>query len=171
MVLPFPLPADKIKSAEELAEIVAWRQASDERVVLTNGVFDLLHVGHLRYLTEARALGDALILAVNTDESVRGFKNHSRPVVSLAERMEMLAGLSVVDYVVPFGTRTPVPLIEQVRPLVYAKGGDYTLDTLPEAAVVAGYGGTVHILSLVAGRSTTNLIARVCAAYGPSSLK
>ncbi len=169
MALPFPLPQDKIKSAEALVGIVTARQAAGERIVLTNGVFDLLHVGHLRYLTEARALGDALILAVNTDESVRGFKGDLRPVVPLAERMEMLAGLSVVDYVVPFGTRTPVPLIELVRPLVYAKGGDYTLDTLPEAAIVAGYGGTVYILSLVAGRSTTNLIARVCAAYGPLS--
>ena len=165
MALLFPLPADKIVTAEELAEIVARRQNAGEKMVLTNGVFDLLHVGHARYLAEAWALGDALVVAVNSDESVRGFKDPLRPVVPLAERMELLAALASVDYVVPFGTRTPVPLIEQVRPLVYAKGGDYTLDDLPEAAVVLGYGGSVRILSLIAGRSTTNLIARVCAAY------
>ena len=169
MALPFPLPEDKLKNADELAEIVARRQSRGEKIVLTNGVFDLLHVGHARYLAEARALGDALVVAVNSDESVRGFKDPLRPVVPQAERMELLASLACVDYVVPFGTRTPVPLIEQVRPLIYAKGGDYTLDDLPEAPVVFGYGGSVQILSLVAGRSTTNLIARVCAAYCQTS--
>ena len=157
---------DKIKSAEELAEIVAARQARGERVVLTNGVFDLLHVGHARYLAEARALGDALVVAVNSDESVRGFKDPERPIVPQAERMELLASLACVDYTVGFETRTPVPLIELVRPLIYAKGGDYQTEDLPEAAVVQGYGGEVRILSLVAGRSSTNIIARVCAAYG-----
>lgn len=165
MALSFPSSADKIKSAEELSEIVAARQSAGEKIVLTNGVFDLLHVGHAQYLAEARALGDALIVAVNSDESVRGFKDPLRPVVPLAERMELLAALACVDYAVPFTTRTPVPLIEQVRPLVYAKGGDYALADLPEAAVVLGYGGSVQILSLIAGRSTTSLIARVCAAY------
>ncbi len=168
MALPFPSPADKIKDADELAGITAARQKSGEKIVLTNGVFDLLHVGHTRYLAEARALGDALIVAVNSDESVRGFKDPLRPVVPLAERMELLAALACVDYVVPFGTRTPVPLIEQVRPLVYAKGGDYALGDLPEAPVVFSYGGSVQILSLIAGRSTTTLIARVCAAYCPT---
>lgn len=165
MGLSFPLSEDKIVGAEKLAAIIAARQNSGEKIVLTNGVFDLLHVGHARYLAEARALGDALVVAVNSDESVRWFKDPLRPVVPQAERMELLASLSCVDYVVPFETRTPVPLIEQVRPLVYAKGGDYTLDDLPEAAVVLGYGGSVQILPFVAGRSTTNLIARVCAAY------
>ena len=165
MGLSFPLLEDKLKNADALAEIALRRQSAGEKMVLTNGVFDLLHVGHARYLAEARALGDALIVAVNSDESVRGFKDPLRPVVPLAERMELLAALACVDYVVPFTTRTPVPLIEQVRPLVYAKGGDYTLSDLPEAAVVLGYGGSVQILSLVAGRSTTALIARVCAAY------
>ena len=169
MALPFLSSADKIKSADALARIVSERQAAGERVVLTNGVFDLLHVGHTRYLAEARALGDALVIAVNSDESVRGFKDPLRPIVPLAERMEMLASLACVDYVVPFETRTPVPLIEQVRPAIYVKGGDYRVEDLPEAAVVLGYGGTVQILSLVAGRSTTNIIARVCAAYGPAN--
>ncbi len=166
MGLPFPSSAEKVVTAEQLAEITARRQAAGERLVFTNGVFDLLHVGHARYLAEARALGDALIVAVNADESVKSFKGDLRPVVPLAERMELLAALACVDYVVPFSTRTPVPLIEVVRPALYVKGGDYTEADLPEAAVVRGYGGGVQILSLVAGRSSTNLIARVCAAYG-----
>jgi len=166
VALPFPSSADKIKSIHSLAEIVSKRQAAGERVVLTNGVFDILHVGHARYLAEARALGDALIVAVNSDESVRGFKDPLRPIVPLAERMEMLASLACVDYVAAFETRTPVPLIDLVRPAIYVKGGDYAIADLPEAVVVRGYGGEVQILSLVAGRSTTNIIARICAAYG-----
>ena len=166
MASPCPSSADKIKTADELATLVARRQAAGERFVFTNGVFDLLHVGHARYLAEARALGDALIVAVNTDESVRGFKGDLRPIVPLDERMEMLASLACVDYVLPFGTRTPVPLIEAIRPALYVKGGDYSEAELPEAPVVRGYGGDVRILSLIAGRSTTNVIARVCAAYG-----
>ena len=165
MALPFPSSDDKIIRADVLAEIVARRQESGETVVLTNGVFDLLHVGHVRYLAEARALGDALVIAVNSDESVRGFKDPLRPIVPLAERMEMLAALACGDYVAAFETRTPVPLIEMVRPAIYVKGGDYRITDLPEAVVVQGYGGSVQILSLVAGRSTTNIIARVCAAY------
>jgi len=169
---PFPSAPkeinDKIKTPDELAGIVAARQAAGETVVLTNGVFDLLHVGHARYLAEARALGDALIIAVNADESVRGFKGDLRPIVPLEERMEMLASLACVDYVTPFATRTPVPLIEMLHPAVYVKGGDYREEDLPEAQVVRAYGGDVRLLSLVAGRSTTSIIARVCAAYaGP----
>jgi rfaE bifunctional protein nucleotidyltransferase chain/domain len=161
-----PSSLEKIKSAEELADLVARRQAKGEKIVFTNGVFDLLHVGHARYLAEARALGDALLIAVNTDESVRGFKGDLRPIVPLAERMEMLVALACVDYVTPFGTRTPAPLIAQIRPAVYVKGGDYREEDLPEAEVVRAYGGDVRILSLVPGRSSTNIIARVCAAYG-----
>ncbi len=160
---------NKVVGLDALAKTVARRQAAGERVVFTNGVFDLLHVGHARYLAEARALGDALIVAVNSDESVRGFKDPLRPIVPLAERMEMLASLACVDYVAAFETRTPVPLIEQVRPAIYVKGGDYREEDLPEAVVVRGYGGAVQILSLIAGRSTTNIIARVCAAYGQNS--
>jgi len=150
---------------DTLAEIVSRRQAAGGRLVFTNGVFDLLHVGHARYLAEARALGDALIVAVNTDASVRGLKGPLRPIVPEDERMEMLAALAAVDYVTPFGTQTPVPLLEQIRPSVYVKGGDYRIEDLPEAPVVLGYGGHVQILSLVAGRSSTDIIARIRAAY------
>jgi rfaE bifunctional protein nucleotidyltransferase chain/domain len=161
---------DKIKTAEELSAVVSARQEGGEKIVFTNGVFDILHIGHARYLAEARALGDGLIVAVNSDDSVRSFKGDLRPIVPLDERMEMLAALSCVDYVMPFSTRTPAPLIDLIHPAIYVKGGDYTESDLPEASVVRGYGGDVRILSLVAGRSSTNIIARVCAAYGGPAL-
>src|SRR5580700_10920480 len=101
----------KIMTPDAVAEVVARRQASGERAVFTNGVFDLLHVGHVRYLAEARALGDALIVAVNSDSSVRGFKGDLRPIVPEDERAELLAALLAVDYVMLFDTRTPAPLI------------------------------------------------------------
>ncbi len=151
---------------EELAQVVQARQARGDTIVFTNGVFDLLHVGHVRYLTEARALGDALVVAVNEDASVKGFKGDLRPIVPQQERAELLDALRVVDYVTLFGTRTPVPLIEQVRPDLYVKGGDYVADELPETPVVLGYGGRVQILSLIAGRSTTNIVDKIRAAYG-----
>jgi rfaE bifunctional protein nucleotidyltransferase chain/domain len=154
---------------QELARIVGERQEHGERIVFTNGVFDILHVGHARYLAEARALGDALLVAVNADSSVRQFKGDKRPIVPEAERMELIDALRVVDYVTLFDTRTPVPLIECVRPALYVKGGDYRVDDLPEAPVVRGYGGQVQILSLIMGRSTTNVIANICAAYAPQN--
>jgi len=150
---------------KELAQVVQERQARGETIVFTNGVFDLLHVGHVRYLAEARALGDALVVAVNEDASVKSFKGDLRPIVPEQERAELLDALRVVDYVTLFGTRTPVPLIEQVRPALYVKGGDYTAEALPETPVVRGYGGRVQILSLVAGRSTTNIVDKIRAAY------
>ncbi len=167
MALPFPSSADKHLLPAALADVVARRQKAGERIVFTNGVFDLLHVGHARYLAEARALGDALIVAVNTDVGVRGLKGDLRPIVPEEERAEMLAALAAVDYITLFGTQTPVPLLEQIKPAVYAKGGDYKIEDLPEAPVVRGYGGRVHILSLVGGRSTTDIIGRIRAAYCP----
>lgn len=164
--MPCPSSRDKIVAPDALAQIVAARQQKGEKIVFTNGVFDILHVGHARYLAEARALGDALVVAVNADSSVRSFKGDLRPIVPEAERMEMLGWLACVDYVIKFETRTPVPLLEQIRPALYVKGGDYREEDLPEASVVRGYGGDVKILSLIEGRSTTNIIARVCAAYG-----
>lgn len=163
------MSTDKIVSPDQLISIVRERQFQGESIVFTNGVFDLLHVGHVRYLEEARALGDALIVAVNSDRSVKSYKGDLRPIVPQDERAEMLAALHMVDYVVIFDTRTPVPLIEQVRPGIYAKGGDYSLEDLPETPVVVGYGGVVRILSLIAGKSSTNIIERICRAYGKSA--
>ncbi len=141
------------------------RQADGARVVFTNGVFDLLHRGHTELLAAARARGDLLIVGVNTDGSVRRLKGPTRPVNPLAERMAVLAALRSVDYVVPFheGEDTPQHLIAAIHPAVFVKGGDYTRDTLPEAALVEALGGVVEIIPYLPDHSTTRMIARTVA--------
>ncbi len=142
------------------------------RTVFTNGAFDLLHVGHLRYLRTARALGDLLIVGLNSDQSVRTYKDPRRPLVPEGERAELLAALDCVDYVVIFGETTASKLIEMLRPTIYVKGGDYAVEAgregkpLPELAAVAGYGGEVRIVPLVAGRSTSQIVQTILARYG-----
>lgn len=142
----------------------AWKadelRGQGKRIVFTNGVFDLLHVGHVRYLQDARALGDALFIGVNSDDSVRRLKGPTRPLNLEDERAELLAALSCVDAVSIFGEDTPHALIEVVRPHIHAKGGDYASpDVLPETPLVRSLGGEVVILPLTPGRSTTRLIA------------
>ena len=135
---------------------------SGRRLVFTNGVFDLLHAGHVRYLELARSLGDLLIVGMNTDAGVRRLgKGENRPINPLHDRMEVLVGLRAVDGVVPFDENTPEELIRVLRPEVHVKGGDYTLETLPEAAIVASYGGEVVIVPLLEGRSSTALLRRI----------
>ena len=146
--------------SERIEEYAAILRAAGLRVVFTNGCFDILHVGHVRYLAAARALGDVLILGLNSDASVRRLKGETRPVNSEADRAEVVGALKSVDAVVIFGEDTAEELIAKVRPAVYAKGGDYTRETLPEARIVESYGGEVAFIPLVAGKSTTNIIAR-----------
>jgi rfaE bifunctional protein nucleotidyltransferase chain/domain len=155
---PDKVPSMFIKNTSELADIVARRQSAGEKIVFTNGVFDLLHVGHVRYLRQARALGDALLIAVNSDESTKRLKGPTRPLVTEDERAEILDQLKCVDYVTLFSTDTPVPLIEIVRPAIYVKGGDYDIEKIPETAVVRSYGGEVAILGFTEGRSTSRLV-------------
>ncbi len=143
-----------------LVEELQARRARGERVVLTNGVFDLLHVGHLRYLRRARELGDVLVVGLNDDASVRALKP-GRPLVPEDERAELLAALEPVDYVVTFGERTADALLRALRPDVYAKGGDYGEDTLPEAVTARQVGAKIAILPLVAGHSTSDLLERI----------
>ena len=145
---------------ERLEEFAATLRAAGQRVVFTNGCFDILHAGHVRYLAAARVLGDVLILGLNSDASVRRLKGETRPVNSEEDRAEVVGALASVDYVVIFGEDTAEELIAKVQPAVYAKGGDYTLETLPEARIVEGYGGEVAFIPLVEGKSTTNIIAR-----------
>ena len=133
-------------------------RSQEKKIVFTNGCFDILHAGHVRYLTAAKKLGDILIVGLNTDESVRKLKGSSRPVNNEKDRAEVLLGLKAVDYVVLFGEQTAENLISEVKPDIYAKGGDYTLETLPEAKIVQSYGGKVEFIQLVAGKSTTNII-------------
>ena len=135
--------------------------ATGQRVVLTNGCFDVLHRGHTRYLNQAKQLGDILVVALNSDDSVRKLKGPDRPINSVADRAAVIAALSCVDYVTVFDTPTPIPLIEQLRPEIYAKGGDYTPEMLAETGAVEAYGGTVTILDYVAERSTTAMVQRI----------
>ena len=146
---------------ERIAEFAAALREGGARVAFTNGCFDILHAGHVRYLAAARALGDVLILGLNSDASVRRLKGETRPVNSEADRAEVVGALKSVDYVVIFGEDTAEDLIAKVQPAVYAKGGDYTLETLPEARIVESYGGEVAFIPLVAGKSTTGMIARM----------
>ena len=143
---------------EKLCEIL---HRAGEKIVFTNGCFDILHAGHVRYLEKARSFGDCLVLGLNTDASVRGNKGPSRPINSELDRAEVVGALKSVDYVVLFGEKTAETIIAKVRPDVYVKGGDYTLGTLPEAKIVQSYGGRVEFVDLVAGRSTTNVIEKI----------
>jgi rfaE bifunctional protein kinase chain/domain/rfaE bifunctional protein nucleotidyltransferase chain/domain len=147
------------------AELDAAR-ASGRRIVFTNGVFDVLHPGHTAYLRQAKQLGDVLVVAVNDDDSVRRLKGPGRPINGVADRAGVVGELPYVDYVTVFGGDTPIPLLERIRPDVYAKGGDYTPEMLAEAGVVQGYGGEVAIVDYVAAHSTSAIIARTRALPG-----
>ena len=161
----------KIRGRDEIAREVQRRQQTGERGVFTNGCFDLLHLGHVRYLQEARALGDFLIVGLNSDESVRLLKGPGRPLMLESERAEILAALACIDYITIFGERTAGPLVEHVRPAIYVKGGDYALagdtpevpdsDRLPEAKVVQAYGGVVRLIPYLPHHSTSELIAAI----------
>jgi D-beta-D-heptose 7-phosphate kinase/D-beta-D-heptose 1-phosphate adenosyltransferase len=134
-------------------------------VVFTNGCFDILHRGHVTYLNRAKALGDVLVVGVNADASVARLKGDGRPINALEDRVQVLAALSCVDHVVPFEEDTPARLLRLVRPEVFVKGGDYTLETLPEAPLVEALGGSVRILPYVEDRSTTRIIERIGQTY------
>lgn len=145
--------------------LAAYREnlaARGQRLVFTNGCFDLLHVGHVRYLQAARALGDALVVAVNGDASVRALKGPSRPVNSEQDRAEVLAALACVDAVTIFHEPRVSEVVRAVRPHIYAKGGDYTIDSLDpgERAVLEEFGAEIRILPLVPGKSTTAILER-----------
>jgi len=143
-----------------LAEIEPLR-AQGWRLVFTNGCFDLLHAGHVYYLEHARALGDALIVAVNSDEGVRRLKGPGRPLVPAAERARVVAALECVDYVTLFDEPDPSSVITLLRPHIHVKGGDYKADALPEAATVRSYGGQVVIVPMLPGHSTSALVQRL----------
>jgi D-beta-D-heptose 7-phosphate kinase/D-beta-D-heptose 1-phosphate adenosyltransferase len=150
----------RVDGPEELKRRADAYRAQGRRIVFTNGCFDILHRGHVTYLDRAKGLGDVLIVAVNSDASVRRLKGEDRPINGLDDRLLVLEALSCVDNVVAFDTDTPEPLIEAVRPDVFAKGGDYSRESLPEAGLVERLGGTVQILPLVDDRSTTGIIRR-----------
>jgi rfaE bifunctional protein nucleotidyltransferase chain/domain len=151
---PFELPP------EAAARLAVWR-AGEARIVFTNGVYDLLHRGHVEYLEEARALGDRLVVGVNTDASVRRLKGPSRPIVTLEDRAAVLRALACVDLVVAFDDDTPLRLIEAVQPDVLVKGADYAVGDIVGREVVEARGGLVTTIALREGLSTSTLVERI----------
>lgn len=152
----------------DVGEAAAWRERlrdESRSVVFTNGCFDLLHAGHVEYLSWARAQGDALIVGLNEDESVRRIKGESRPIVPFAQRAAVLLALRSVDVVVGFGERTPELLLDRIRPDVHVKSDQYREDELPERTVVLQHGGRIALAPHVGRESTTDLIARILDAY------
>ena len=152
-----------------MGDVLSLNQAIDRlaplrgrsRIVTTNGVFDILHVGHLRYLQGCKQPGETLVVLVNTDASVKRLKGPQRPIVGQADRMELLAGLGCVDIVVPFDEDTPVALLERLKPDVHVKGAQYTVDTLPEAETLKKLGTEIRFAPMVANKSTSGVIETI----------
>ncbi len=155
---------NKVMSLESLVQELDYRRRLGQRVVFTNGCFDVLHAGHVQYLQEARAQGDVLVVGLNSDAGVRALKGKSRPVQPLAARSTVLAALQAVDFVTVFEESTPMHLIEAIKPDVLVKGSDYSKDEVVGARLVESYGGRVHLATMHHGHSTTNIIDRMRAA-------
>jgi rfaE bifunctional protein nucleotidyltransferase chain/domain len=148
-------------SLEEAIQLKNDLDAQGKTLVFTNGVFDLLHIGHLDYLEKARSLGDALLVALNDDESTRHYKGAGRPLVPDIERARLLLALQPVTAVMLFPDATVDRLLNAIRPHIYAKGGDYTPETLPEYPTLQAYGGKLHLIDYLPDHSTSTLIARI----------
>lgn len=146
---------DKVKLLSESLK------AAGKTIVFTNGCFDILHAGHVRYLAGARALGDCLIVGLNSDQSVQTLKGPTRPVNFQDDRAEVLAALAVVDYVVVFNEVTAENLVADIKPDIYAKGGDYTVEKLPESKIAAAHGGRTVLVPEVPGRSSSSIIKKI----------
>ena len=151
----------KIVQRKELKKIVAQQNSENKQIVFTNGCFDILHAGHVRYLQAAKELGDCLVVGLNSDVSVRALKGISRPINGEEDRAEVLSALSAVDYVVIFSENTAEELVKELQPDVYVKGGDYNIKALPEAELVAAYGGRTVLIPEVPGRSSSNIIKKI----------
>ncbi|RPJ42353.1 MAG: D-glycero-beta-D-manno-heptose 1-phosphate adenylyltransferase [Deltaproteobacteria bacterium] len=158
----------KIKSPNQLKKILGVLKRQGKKIVFTNGCFDILHVGHIRYLSQARRLGDILVVGLNTDRSVRTIKGEKRPIVCENERAEVLSALKVVDYVVLFDEPDPLALIKALKPSILVKGADWMEDKIIGGDVIKQSGGRVVRIPLVPGSSSTNLIEKIITAYCPS---
>jgi len=156
---------EKIKEKEDLRRVVEVFKREGKRIVFTNGCFDLLHVGHVRYLEKAKTLGDILVVGVNSDRSVKELKGPLRPLLPQEERMEILSGLGCVNYVTLFDEPTPLALITALTPHVLVKGGDWSKETIVGRDVVEGSGGEVVVIPFVEGSSTTRLIETILERY------
>lgn len=151
----------KIIDRAALPELIMELKRQKKVIVFTNGCFDILHVGHVRYLQAAKQLGDILVLGLNSDTSVQALKGPTRPINSENDRAEVLAGLTAVDYIIIFAEITAENLIATVQPDIYVKGGDYVVDELPEAGIVRKYGGKIVLVPEVSGCSSTNVIKKI----------
>ena len=156
-----PIAVERILGRDELVERVNQARKAGSRIVLANGCFDILHAGHVRYLEGAKALGDLLVVGVNSDEQVRFLKGPGRPVMPEDQRAEIVASLEAVDFVTVFSEPTVAELLLSLRPDVHAKGTDYTEDSVPEREVVRSYGGRVAIVGDPKDHSTTELLRRL----------
>jgi D-beta-D-heptose 7-phosphate kinase/D-beta-D-heptose 1-phosphate adenosyltransferase len=156
---------EKIKGRDILRKIVQDLKAKGKRVVFTNGCFDLLHIGHIRYLEKAKALGDILVVGVNSDQSVRNLKGPNRPILPEEERAEIISGFGCVDYITIFDESTPLELISSLQPHILVKGGDWTKETTVGKEVVEKLGGKVVILPFIEESSTSNLIETILKRY------
>ena len=145
----------------ELNNLLKKLREEGKTIVTTNGCFDILHVGHVRYLEKTKTFADVLIVALNSDKSVKSIKGDSRPINNENDRAEVLSGLKSVDYVVLFDEDSPIDLLLQIKPDVYTKGADYTLETLPEAKPIMDAGGRIEFISFVEGKSTTSIIEKM----------
>ena len=152
---------EKLVDSKSILEIVCNLKKENKTVVMTNGCFDILHAGHVRYLKMSKKCGDVLVVGLNSDSSVKALKGESRPINNQSDRAEVLSGLEAVDYIVLFDEISPVKLLETIKPDIYTKGADYTIETLPEAKTVQSYGGRIEFIQLVEGKSTTKIIDKI----------
>lgn len=156
----------KIKTADELLPLLEILRAAGRKIVFTNGCFDIIHTGHTRYLAKARSFGDILVVAVNSDASVRGIKGEKRPVNPEAERAEVLAALGSVDFVVIFDEPDPYKIIAALQPDVLVKGGDWPVEKIIGRDIIESRGGTVMSVPYIEGASTTGIIEKIVKTYG-----
>jgi len=158
---------NKIQTLDALLPLLEKRREKGKKIVFTNGCFDLIHIGHVRYLTKARSFGDLLVIGVNSDETVRQLKGESRPIVPCRERMEVLSAFSFCDYVVEFKEATPLKIISEILPHVLVKGGDWPLDQIVGRDIVKANKGGVERVKVEKDKSTTNLINRIIDLINP----
>lgn len=157
---------EKIYPIAQLKQILQRERKTGKKIVFTNGCFDILHVGHVRYLTAAKKRGDILVIGLNSDRSVKGLKGDKRPLIDETARAEVLSSLEVVDYISIFNESTANKIIADLQPDIYVKGGDYQIGKLPEVSTVASYGGEVQLIPVVTGASTTDIIQEILRRYG-----
>ena len=155
----------KIKSREELKSIVEDLKKQNKKIVTTNGIFDILHIGHIRYLQEAKKLGDVLIVAINSDSSTKQIKGPKRPLNSEKDRAEALAALECVDYALIFDENNPIKILEKIKPNIHVKGGDYKIDQIIEKGTVEKNNGKIILIPEVKGYSTSDLIKKIGGLY------